>query len=116
PDSFWADHVRFERRTTPTAAHIGRARTDRILMDALLPVLLLDAEQREDVAQHDQVAALLTRLPAASDEITRHFERHGTRPTNALATQGLHQLYRRWCTEGRCLSCSIGKAILSNRP
>ena len=112
PDPFWADHVRFERPTTPMTAHIGRSRTDRIVMDALLPVLLLDAEQREDAAQHEQVATLLASLPAASDEITRRFERHGTSPDSALATQGLHQLYRRWCTEGRCLSCAIGKAVL----
>jgi len=64
---------------------------------------------RELVAR---VTAVLRRLPAASDEVTRRFAAMGTRPDHALAAQGLHQLYRTRCQEGRCLTCPIGRFML----
>ena len=114
PASFWNDHVRFNERSATGSNRIGRSRSDRMLVDAVLPVLLLDAEQRGDEGQHERILSLLTRLPGASDEITRHFEREGTKPSTALDTQGLHHLYHAWCTPGRCLTCAIGRALLQD--
>ena len=116
PSGFWSEHVRFEQRSPGGSSRIGRSRADRILMDAVLPLLLLDAEQRDDRQQEERVGVVLGKLPAASDEITRKFEHHGAIAGGALGTQGLHQLYRSWCSEGRCLSCEIGQHILSKSP
>lgn len=112
PDAFWRDHVRFEKPAPGTSGALGRERAERILMDAVLPVLLLDAEQQGGLAQYDAVAGVLEALPGAEDEVTRLYDRHGTRPANALLTQGLHQLHRAWCTAGRCLDCAVGQAAL----
>ena len=116
PSVFWKEHVRFKHRSPSGSARIGRSRADRILMDALLPILLLDAEQQGDRRQKDRVGRVLAELPAASDEITRKFESHGPIAEGALGTQGLHQLYRSWCSKGRCLSCAIGRHVLSKSP
>jgi hypothetical protein len=113
PDGFWKTHVRFERPSAESAsAAIGRSHADRILMDATLPVLLLDAEQRGEFAQHEAVAKMLEALPGAEDEVTRRYTGTAARPESALATQGLHQLSRHWCTAGRCLDCAVGQAVL----
>lgn len=113
PDAFWRAHVRFERPSAESAsAAIGRERADRILMDAVLPVLLLDAEQRGDFAQHEAAGRVAETLPGAEDEVTRLYTAPGARPESALATQGLHQLHRAWCAAGRCLDCAVGQALL----
>lgn len=114
PDAFWRHHVRFEH-TSPasTSAAIGRNRADRILMDAVLPVLLLDAEQRSDFRQHEAAARVGAALPGAEDEVTRLYTE--ARPASGLVTQGLHQLHRAWCTAGRCLDCAVGQAVLRQR-
>ena len=44
----------------------------------------------------------------------RRFEELGTDVESAFETQGLHQLYRRYCTEGRCLDCAIGQHLLDD--
>ena len=116
PSGFWSEHVRFEQRSPGGSSRIGTSRADRILMDAILPLLLLDAERRGDHRQEERIRVVLGKLPAASDEITRKFEHHGAIAGGALGTQGLHQLYRSWCSEGRCLSCAIGRHILSKSP
>jgi hypothetical protein len=114
PDDFWKRHVRFEHPSAPsTSAAIGRSHTDRVLMDAVLPVLLLDAEQRGDFAQHEAAVRVLEALPGAEDEVTRRYTAEGARPESALTTQGYHQLYRAWCTAGRCLDCPVGQAALA---
>lgn len=112
PDPFWQTHVRYERPTSsPHTATIGRSRIDQLIVNAILPVLLVAADAHPEI-DPEQLVQLTRRLSAASDHITRRFEALGTRPADALAVQGLHQLYRTRCSEVRCLTCAIGQHLL----
>ena len=93
------------------APRLGLARAERIVSDAVLPVLLLDAEQREDPALESAVLNLHDHLAAATDRITRSFGRAGFQPSSALETQGLHHLARHYCQEGRCARCAVGTSL-----
>ena len=92
-------------------ARLGRDRARTVWVDAVLPVLLLDAEQREDPAAEDAVLRALDALPAASDRVVRRFREAGFKPAGALESQGLHQLARAYCDEGRCARCAVGLAL-----
>ena len=92
-------------------ARLGRDRARTVWVDAVLPVLLLDAEQREEHAAEDAVLRALDALPAASDRVVRRFRDAGFRPGGALESQGLHQLARSYCDEGRCARCAVGLAL-----
>ena len=92
-------------------ARLGRDRARTVWVDAVLPVLLLDAEQREDPAAEDAVLRALDALPAASDRVVRRFREAGFTPDGALESQGLHQLARSYCDEGRCARCAVGLAL-----
>ena len=116
PSAFWETHLQLDRACKPSPARIGRGHTDGILLNAVLPVLLLHAEQTADTPLETRVLDLYEQLPAATDTVTRRFERHGTVPENGLEAQGLHQLYRTRCTEARCLSCPAGQHVLAARP
>ncbi|PSQ94741.1 MAG: DUF2851 domain-containing protein, partial [Bacteroidetes bacterium SW_11_64_17] len=76
------------------------------------PVLLLDADRREDAEQANAALALLRTLPASGDHVVRRFGDLGTEATSAFDAQGLHELYRHYCTEGGCLDCDIGRHLL----
>ncbi len=112
PDPFWRTHTRPETRCREGSAALGRARADVLLANAVLPTLLLAAEQAEDTVREDRVLGLFTRLKPGQDETTRRFARHGFEPADALEAQGLYRLYGDFCTEGRCLSCAIGQELL----
>ncbi len=112
PGPFWETHVRLEKATKPRAPSIGRSRLDALIANAVVPVLLLHAEQTADLALEASVFAVLRALPPESDEVTRRFAALGTRPRDAFAAQGLHQLYRTRCAEARCLSCKVGQYLL----
>ena len=93
------------------SSRLGLTRAVRVLADAVLPVLLLDAEQREDPAREIAVLDAYDALPASVDRVTRRFAELGLRPRSAAEAQGVHQLARSYCEEGRCARCAIGRAL-----
>ncbi len=113
PAPFWETHVRLVRSTKPRASSIGPSRIDTLLINAVLPVLLLVAEQHERPAWIARIPDLLDQLPAERDSITRCFTNLDLRPASALESQGMHRLYRRYCKAGGCLQCAIGQQLLA---
>ena len=90
---------------------LGRGRAEAILTNAVLPVLLLDADLREQPPLDALALRTLDALAAEQDRVTRPFGALGLRATSALESQGLHQLAREHCDRGRCASCAIGRAL-----
>ena len=114
PGAFWETHVRLEKTTKLRDPGIGTTRLDALIANAVVPVLLLHAEQTSDPSLEAAVYDVLRHLPPAQDEVTRRFAALGTKPKDALTTQGLHQLYRTRCSEVRCLTCAIGQFLLES--
>ncbi|WP_412062733.1 DUF2851 family protein [Rubrivirga sp. IMCC45206] len=90
---------------------LGRTRATRVLADAALPVLLLDAELRESPAREAAVLSAYHALPPVADRVTRRFAEAGLAPKSAAQAQGAHRLARDFCDEGRCARCAIGQAL-----
>jgi hypothetical protein len=112
PPDFWRTHYRLTKNAKSHDPGLGTSRIETLLVNAVAPVLLRDADRREDAAQADAVPSLLRALPASGDHVVRRFEDLGTAPDSAFDAQGLHELYRSYCTEGGCLDCDIGRHLL----
>jgi len=113
PPDFWRTHYHLTKCAKEHDPSLGTSRIDTLLVNAVAPVLLLDAERRDDEKQSDAVLDLLRTLPASGDRVTRQFQDLGTEPDSAFDAQGLHELYRNYCTEGGCLDCNIGEYLLN---
>lgn len=90
---------------------LGATRAARVLADAVLPVLLVEAELREDPALEAAVLEAYDALPATDDHVVRRFTDVGLKPKTASEAQGVHQLARTYCDEGRCARCAIGQTL-----
>ncbi len=112
PPDFWRTHYHLTKRAQEHDPSLGTSRIDTLLVNAVAPVLLLDADRRDDDAQSTAVFDLLRALPASGDRVVRRYEDLGMDPDSAFDTQGLHELYRGYCTEGGCLECDIGQHLL----
>ena len=100
------------RPTPPSGSRrLGRGRAEAILTNAVLPVLLLDADLRERPPLDALAHGTLDALAAEQDRVTRPFDELGLRATSALGSQGLHQLAGVYCDRGRCAACEIGHAL-----
>lgn len=112
PHAFWNTHLRLAKPTKPRDPSLGRTRTDTLIVNAVLPLLLLIADHRSMPDIEQRAVDVLRTLPAPRDRVTRTFQQLGTRPASAFEAQGLHALYRSYCQSGRCLSCAIGQHVL----
>lgn len=112
PSSFWQHHYHFKR---PSAFHkgtIGVQRLQKLIINAIVPILLVHSEQANLPWLEEHLMRLIQSIKAESDEITNRFANVGTRVSNAYMSQGLHELHRSYCSRFRCLECAIGKAII----
>ncbi len=112
PPSFWRTHYHLKKRASDHDPSLGPSRRDTLLINAVVPTLLLDAEHRDDAEQAEAALDVLQTLSASRDKVVRRFQDLGTRAESAFEAQGLHQLYREYCTEGGCLDCQIGQHLL----
>jgi hypothetical protein len=114
PPPFWRTHYHLKKSASEHDPNLGPSRRDTLLVNAVVPTLLLDAERRNDIAQADAAMDVLRSLSASRDTVVRRFQDLGTRADSAFEAQGMHQLYRAYCTEGGCLDCQIGQHLLNS--
>jgi hypothetical protein len=114
PTPFWRTHYHLRKPAAEHSAALGTARRDTLLVNAVGPVLLRDADRRDAPAQADAVVDVLRTLSASADHVVRRFADLGTEARSAFEAQGMHQLYRRYCTQGGCLDCAIGQHLLGD--
>lgn len=112
PPAFWRTHYHLRKAAAEHSAGLGPSRTNTLLVNAVAPVLLRDAARRDDASQKDAVYTLLKTLPASRDSVVRRFQALGTTVDSAFLAQGLHELYRHFCSEGGCLDCAIGQRLI----
>lgn len=108
-DAHWALHTsltRARKRTRET--RIGKDRIVTIAVNAVLPVLMLHAELIDDIGLAVAVRESLGSIPATADSVTRQYSRRRSPVKSAAQSQGLHELYRTWCSAYRCRQCPIG--------
>ncbi|MBI4213930.1 MAG: DUF2851 family protein [Chloroflexi bacterium] len=111
-DEYWRAHGDFGQPLQVRTALVGSRRAADIVVNAALPWALAIARARDDRPLHDAVIRAYRVHPRlADDQITRHmaFQVLGSvsNPVvnSACRQQGLHQLYRGWCTDRDCQDC-----------
>ena len=112
PPAFWRTHYHLTKRAAEHDPGLGTSRRDTLLVNAVVPVLMQDADRRGDTAQADAALDVLRALPPSQDHVVRRFQALGTDPKSAYDTQGLHELYKNYCSAGGCLDCQIGQHLL----
>ncbi|WP_332326679.1 DUF2851 family protein [Salinibacter sp.] len=112
PPDFWHRHYHLTKRAAEHDPSLGTSRRDTLLVNAVVPVLLRDAEEHENAAQAEAALDVLRALPPSQDHVVRRFQDLGTDPDSAYDAQGLHELYREYCSAGGCLECQIGQYLL----
>lgn len=107
-------HAAVDALRLPTAdgtPPLGLDRARAVLVNAVLPVLALDAELRADAALAEAVEAAPASLPAVPDHVTRAFADAGASIRTMRDAHGAHHLARTFCDEGRCARCVIGRTL-----
>lgn len=116
PDEFWKTHYHFSTQTPRASITIGPSRVNDILVNVVLPVGLLYARIFRDTDMREQARRLLDTLPPLQDNsVTRTIEhqlcRRKAKLRSPLVQQGAVQLFKFYCTQGRCGDCEVGRKL-----
>lgn len=117
-DGYWQNHYRFcERSTRPVRTLIGRQRATDIVINVIIPIALLYARIFRDKEVRMATLDVLRDAPASAENgiivsMKKQLVKERFRLDTASRQQGVMQLYKTYCLEGRCGECAVGKAVI----
>jgi hypothetical protein len=113
---FWSDHLDLQHPIRRRTTLVGRARTDDLICNTVLPVGYLYADIfREQKVQRGVKGAFEVYPSLAQNGIIRLLEQQLFRGKVAVdrmvLQQGALHLYRHYCLEERCAECEVGMKV-----
>ncbi len=110
---YWDSHFRFgDAHANPSPKALGKSSIQNIIINTIAPIQFLYASKQGTETLREQSLALLEAVPPEKNNITAIWHEHGWDAPSAAQTQALLQLYNRYCTGRKCLSCAIGLSII----
>lgn len=117
-DGFWQDHFVFDKESSTKIKYfVGAGRADEIVINVVLPFFTVYFEVFGNQELSKKVFRLFNIYSQKSgNRIVRevsetlHLERSAKK---TIYSQGMIELFRSYCSKGKCLECEIGKLIFS---
>ena len=111
--SYWDTHVQFDvAQERATKKSLGKDSVRNIIINTIAPIQFLYAAKQDTNKLQEKALLLLEAVPAEENRITRMWEENGWHAANAAQSQALLQLYNGYCSNKRCLECTIGLNII----
>jgi hypothetical protein len=115
-NDFWKHHYNFDKTASNNVTALGTSRIREIIVNAILPIALLYARIFKDKAVREGTLDMYPSLTTSeNNSITRLMEKQLLKGRLLLKDvsrqQAVIQLYKFYCTEGRCADCELGVAI-----
>lgn len=101
----WDSHSRVQKVASSFVNHL--------LINAVVPYLWYLGEDRNDTSFQNRALDLLSLLPPEKNNVIRKWERIKIGANDAFDSQALLALHRYYCCHKKCLSCTVGKKVLS---
>lgn len=110
---YWNTHFRFdELQTGPGQKSLGKTSIQNIIINTIAPIQFLYASRQGASNLQERSLNLLEAVPAEQNNITALWNDNGWPAENAAQSQALIQLYNNYCTNRRCLECTVGLSII----
>jgi hypothetical protein len=113
PLPFWRNHYQFDHPAAKPTQALGPERIGDLITNTVIPLALLYARIFKDRLVRERALQLFASAPpGAENSITKLMDKHLLRGTLKLRSvmnqQGVIQLYKYYCLEGRCTECAVG--------
>lgn len=113
PSSYWQQHYTFGKPSSKiTSNGLSEQSVQLLLINFVLPVWFAYGEFHDQEKWKERCFSLLQSLPGEKNHILRKFVHHSWVPSTAFDSQGMLELYRRYCSAQKCLNCKIGQSLL----
>jgi len=112
---YWQNHYHFDKLCKSNVHSLTKEWIDKIIINAVVPLYFLRAEIYSDFSLMEKAFRLLEKIPAEENTIVRYWLEAALPPDSAYESQALTELYKEYCSQKKCLNCSIGYSILKNK-
>lgn len=115
PDEYWQTHYMFGKSSPKYASGVGETVINSLIINVVVPVRFAYARFTGDDDMQEDALALLERVPYEDNKTTRLFVGSAFPCRSAYDSQAQIELMEYFCTQKRCLKCSIGEKIVRER-
>ncbi len=113
PSPYWRQHYTFGKPSSRTSSNgLSEQSVQLLVINFVLPIWFAYGEFHDQEEWKERCFSLLQSLRAEQNYILRKFVHHAWIPETAFDSQGMLELYRRYCSAQKCLSCKIGQSLL----
>ena len=110
---YWKTHYQFnETVENDTEKKLGIATINSIIINVIVPFTFVYGKAKQNEKLVDKSLNLLESIKAENNIIIKNWKALGVKSSNAMQTQSLIELKNNYCSQKKCLNCSIGNKIL----
>ncbi|HNW69613.1 MAG TPA: DUF2851 family protein [Bacteroidales bacterium] len=110
---YWQSHYVFDKASRPSSKKPSKNTIGLLIINTIVPFVFAYGKIKEDEHFKEKALEFLTCLPPEKNHISDKFTGYGIKPLNAMQSQALIQIYSYYCTQRKCLHCSIGDTVLN---
>lgn len=109
---YWRNHVIPDKSTTLKLNPLSKKSKTNLFINTTAPLLVAFSRHQDSTEPLEKVLNLLMALPKEDNSIISLWKKLGWNVSSAFDSQGLIELYNEYCSNKRCLNCSIGAEIV----
>ncbi len=110
---YWSNHFTFDKVTRHRQWQLGIGSARNIMINTIIPCLFYYGKSNGKELQCEKAFEWLKTIPSESNHVLDEWKRCGITPADAYTGQALMGLYKTYCSEKKCLNCSLGMHILN---
>jgi len=112
---YWKTHYTFDEVSVFKEKVLGKSSIENIIINTVCPLLFFYGKMKQDEDLIEKAVKWYYELKPEKNNITKKFEELSFKPKHAGHSQALIQLNNNYCSQKKCLKCSLGVFILSKK-
>ena len=108
---YWNSHYNFDSKSQSHSKKISRRFFDLLLINTLIPIRFTYAKYKGSSGE-DSLFEWAAVVPSENNRILSRFKSFEVPQVNAISSQSILHLYKKYCKLKKCLSCQVGFELM----
>lgn len=114
-NEYWNNHYLFDKPSTKISKNIGLLSIHNLIINTFVPFQFAWSIYTNNPDYKKSAIQLLKDIPAEKNAIMEKWNKYNIKSHNSFQSQALLQLKQFHCSEKKCLTCAIGKNLISHK-
>ncbi len=111
---YWQTHYIFDKSSKQKTKQLGSDAINNIIINTVVPFLFVYGKHKGEEKYIERALTYLEQTIGEKNAIITKWKQLTIKADTAYATQALLQLKNEYCTNKKCLNCSIGNYLIKN--